>query len=123
MSVGTLLFTWLHGELVGTDIFGNRYYRGKKHAALVKGGGMESRERRWVLYKGYPEASKVPAEWHGWLHHIVAEPPKADAPRRPWQKEHQPNLTGTPLAYHPPGSIVRGGHRSSAAGDYEAWTP
>ena len=109
--------------MVGTDAYGNRYYRERNGGALIKGGGMESRERRWVLYRGQPEASKVPPEWHGWLHHIVDALPLADAPRRPWQKDHQPNLTGTPAAYHPPGSIVKGGHRSPAAGDYEAWTP
>ena len=47
MSLGTLLYTWLRGELVGTDQFGNRYYREKGGRPLVKGGGMPSRERRW----------------------------------------------------------------------------
>ena len=27
MITGTLFYTWLHGKLVGTDEFGNRYYR------------------------------------------------------------------------------------------------
>ncbi len=55
MSVGTKLYTWLHGELVGRDQFGNRYYR-------AKGGAKRSdlKERRWVLYEGEPEASRVP---------------------------------------------------------------
>ena len=64
MSVGTRLYTWLKGELVGTDQFGNRYYREKTRRALVKGGGMPSRERRWVLYNGIAEASRVPPQWH-----------------------------------------------------------
>ena len=88
------------------------------------GGGMESRERRWVLYTGMAEPSKVPAEWHGWLHHIFEAVPVIDpAARKPWQKEHLPNLTGTALAYRPPGSVLRGGHRDKATGDYEPWTP
>jgi NADH:ubiquinone oxidoreductase subunit len=122
MTIGTRLYTWLHGELVGTDQTGNRYYREKNPKPLVKGGGIESRERRWVLYDGAAEASKVPAEWHGWLHHIVDAVPTAEA-RRPWQKPHQPNLTGTPGAYRPPGSLLKGARRSPAAGDYEPWTP
>ena len=32
-------------------------------------------------------------------------------------------MTGTPLAYHPPGSVLRGGQRAPATGDYEPWTP
>ena len=27
MTLGTRLLTWLRGELVGTDAYGNRYYR------------------------------------------------------------------------------------------------
>ena len=123
MTIGTRLYTWLKGELVGTDQFGNRYYR-ERGAKLVKGGGRESREQRWVLYNGMAEPSKVPPEWHGWLHHIAADVPKIDpAQRRPWQKEHLPNLSGTALAYHPPGSVLRGGKRDKATGDYEPWKP
>lgn len=124
MSIGTRLFTWWKGELVGTDQFGNRYYREKARRALVRGGGMASRERRWVLYNGEVEASRVPPQWHAWLHHTIDAPP-ADGgrPKYPWQKEHEPNLTGTPVAYRPPGSLYRGGERDRAAGDYEPWLP
>src|SRR3546814_14226864 len=66
-TIGTLLFTWLRGELVGRDGQGNRYYR-------AKGGGRTHRdslrrEQRRVIYEGEVEASRVPPEWHGWLHH------------------------------------------------------
>jgi NADH:ubiquinone oxidoreductase subunit len=82
------------------------------------------RARRWVLYNGEVEASRVPPEWHAWLHHTVDVPPQLGQwPHYPWQKEHVPNLTGTPLAYRPPGSLLRGGHRAPASGDYEPWTP
>ena len=121
---GTRLYTWLKGEPVGTDQFGNRYYRERGPRQLKRGGGIESRERRWVLYNGEVEASRVPPEWHGWLHHTVDEPPRpGEAKKYPWEKEHLPNLTGTDLAYRPPGSVLRGGHRAPATGDYEPWTP
>jgi len=123
MTIGTRLLTWWSGELVGSDSFGNRYYRRKGTAKLIKGGGMESRDRRWVIYRGEAEPSKVPAEWHGWLHHTCDTPPDESAPRRPWQKPHLPNLTGTASAYRPPGSIQGGGRRAAAAGDYEPWIP
>lgn len=111
-TLGTRLFTWFYGEQVGEDRFGNRYYRHKKDP-----------KRRWVIYKGRPEASKVPPEWHGWLAQTMDEPPPREVPRRVWQKEHLPNLTGTELAYRPPGSVAHGGLRSRQGGDYEAWTP
>src|SRR2546428_271417 len=64
-------------------------------------------ERRWVVYNGYAEGSTVPPGWHGWIHHRVNDPPdREDYKPREWEKPHNPNLTGTPLAYHPPGSIA-----------------
>jgi NADH:ubiquinone oxidoreductase subunit len=120
MTIATRLYTWLRGERVGSDEFGNAYYRDKTGARRFAG----SREKRWVLYKGEAEASKVPPEWHAWLHHIVKEPPPpGGVARKPWQKEHLPNLTGTTGAYRPPGHEYKGGHRARATGDYEPWVP
>jgi NADH:ubiquinone oxidoreductase subunit len=116
MNVGTSLLTWLFGERVGTDAFGNRYYR---NVRLKRYG----RERRWVVYKGVVEASKVPAEWHAWLHHMVDKPLTETSGRRSWQKTHLPNLSGTNYAYRPRGHDLRGGKRAPATGDYEPWLP
>jgi NADH:ubiquinone oxidoreductase subunit len=33
------------------------------------------------------------------------------------------NMTGTPAAYRPPGSILASGKRPPATGDYQAWQP
>jgi len=105
-------------QKVGTDAQGNNYYRAKPRKGY-------KRERRWVIYKGAPEASSVPAEWHGWLHHQNDNVPDSGAAsfRRIWQKPHEPNLTGTNRAYRPPGHVLSGGKRDKATGDYEAWTP
>jgi NADH:ubiquinone oxidoreductase subunit len=119
-TFGTQFTTWRQGERVGEDHLGNVYYRsrgGKIDPAL----GIE---RRWVIYNGEAEASMVPEGWNGWLHHTVDVPPSEEsyAPRE-WQKPHQPNLTGTPFAYRPKGSVLRDGVRQPATGDYDAWTP
>lgn len=122
-TIGTMLYTWLYGEGVGEDEFGNRYYRSaRKEGAHV---GRGNRERRWVIYKGLPEPSKVPPSWHGWLHYLHDEIPAEgeEKPRLKWERPHLPNLTGTDLAYRPPGHIYRGGKRDKATGDYEAWVP
>ena len=124
MTLGTRILTWLRGELVGTDQTGNRYYRDKSQRKLQHGGGRFSREKRWVIYQGVAEASKVPPQWHAWLHHTVDElPADGGKPLYAWEKPHLPNLSGTPDAYRPPGSVVMGGHRQKAAGDYEPWRP
>lgn len=115
MHLGTLLLTRLFGQHVGTDEFGNRYYR---NGRLSRYG----RERRWVAYAGEVEASRVPAEWHAWLHHM-SDAPLTDVRKRPWQKPHEPNRTGTAAAYRPKGHDLAGGRRAKATGDYEPWTP
>ncbi len=106
------------GKKIGTDQTGNVYYEAKARKGY-------HRPRRWVMYKGAPEATKVPPEWHGWLHHQTNDVPSEDAEsyRRPWQKPHVPNMTGTTEAYRPPGHILSGGQREKATGDYEAWRP
>ena len=75
---------------------------------------------------GAPQAmaSRVPPDWHGWLHHTYAEPPtRAPLKARSFEKPHQPNLTGTDGAYRPDGSLAKGGIRPPATGDYQAWKP
>ena len=115
-SIGTRLFSWLRGDLVGSDEFGNRYYREKGVTDPKKG-------RRWVMYAAEVDASRVPAEWHGWLHRTTDTPPDPNRPKRPWQIPHIPNTTGTAEAYRPPGHEYMGGRRAKATGDYEPWTP
>lgn len=109
-TLGTRLFTSRHGEKVGEDSDGNVYYQKDDGA------------RRWVIYDGESEASRVSPEWHGWLHFTVDEPPTQAAPqRKAWEKEHVPNMTGTSEAYHPPGSILNA--KPAGRADYEAWQP
>jgi NADH:ubiquinone oxidoreductase subunit len=116
MSLGTRLFTYLHGTKVGQDTVGNRYYteRGRKPG--------HQRQRRWVMFAGAEEATAIPPEWHAWLHYTT-DAPLAETNRKPWQKPHLPNLTGTAASYRPPGHDYEGGNRAAATGDYESWTP
>lgn len=114
MSFGNWLHTKLHGIKVGEDSTGNVYYKSKRLR-------FAGREERWVIYHGEAEASKVPPEWHAWLHHTTDAP--LDAPTRAWQKPHQPNLTGTDQAYLPPGHDRRGGDAPKMGTSYTAWKP
>jgi NADH:ubiquinone oxidoreductase subunit len=117
-NIQMLLKTACSGKRVGADQYGNIYYLGKKR------GGALQKDRRWVMYAGEQEASLVPPEWHGWLHHQTDEIPTSDSKyRKPWQKPYQPNMTATDKAYFPPGDKRAGGHRDAATGDYTAWQP
>jgi NADH:ubiquinone oxidoreductase subunit len=94
MFITTKLYTRLFGKFVGHDHSGNRYFclPAKKNRE----------ERRWVIYSGMAEASKVPAKWHLWLHHITNDlPSQSEAENYKWQKPHQPNFTATSKAYYP----------------------
>ncbi|MFA7596513.1 MAG: NADH:ubiquinone oxidoreductase subunit NDUFA12 [Novosphingobium sp.] len=116
-TIGTLLNSSLTGEHVGTDAQGNRYYRSKKPGPL-------GNERRWVIYEGANDASRVPAEWHGWLHGAFTDVPESNLPPpKIWEADFTPNATGTAQAYRPQGALERGGNRARATGDYDAWTP
>lgn len=116
-TIGTLLYSGRNGARVGQDSLGNVYYESKRADS-------SGRKRRWVIYDGPNDASRVPPEWHGWLHNTIdAVPDEALPPPRPWQKPAAPNATGTREAYRPAGALEAGGNRQRATGDYEAWTP
>lgn len=109
-SFGTQLWTWRNGTKVGEDAEGNIFYRNADSS------------RRWVIYNGAIEASRVSPEWHGWLHFTWDETPE-DKPlvHKAWEKPHQENLTGTDAAYAPEGSLRK--VKPVARQDYEAWQP
>ena len=111
-TIGTRLHTWRHGTSVGEDQYGNLYYRNADDT------------KRWVVYNGTVEASRVPPGWFGWLNRTFDQTPDEMAvPARSWEKPHMPNMTGTSQAYRPSGSLTRPGPRKAAQGDYEAWSP
>ena len=109
-TLNTQIHTWLKGVRVGEDEQGNVFY--------------ETRDgkRRWVIFNGEAEASRVSPDWHGWLHHTYKQPP-TDKPlaHKTWEKPHQENLTGTVNAYAPAGSLRAG--KPADRSDYEAWQP
>lgn len=109
-TINTQFWTWRNGIKVGEDEAGNTFFQTKDG------------KRRWVIYNGEAEASRVSPEWHGWLHHTWAEPPtKAPLPHRSWEKPHLANMTGTATAYHPEGSLYRA--EPAPRRDYDAWQP
>ncbi len=117
MDLGILFFTWWKGQLVGTDDFGNRYYQERKHKKHKKA-------KRWVLYRGKAEASKIPAPWHGWIHYTVDNIPSTMPHLYEWQKGHLPNLTGTNLAHRPDKfSPLYPQATKHTISDYEPWKP
>tara|TARA_B110000091_G_scaffold156482_1_gene166726 strand:- start:160 stop:519 length:360 start_codon:yes stop_codon:yes gene_type:complete len=88
-TLGTKLKTIFYGKLVGNDSIGNKYYESKVG-------------KRWVIYNGEIDASKIPNEWYSWIHFINNKiQDKHDLKKYDWQKPHQANQTGTENSYHP----------------------
>lgn len=121
-------FTWWNGATFGTwvglrgktrmgeDHLGNVYYEGGRDPNGVV--------RRWVIYNGANDASRVPPEWFSWLHHQIDSVPDQALPEpKAWEKPAEMNLTGSQLAFRPSGALEKGGRRAAGTGDYEAWTP
>ncbi|EEE38675.1 NADH-ubiquinone oxidoreductase [Rhodobacteraceae bacterium KLH11] len=109
-TLNTQLYTARKGVKVGEDNEGNVFYRNADDS------------KRWVIFNGEAEASRIDPDWHGWLHRTWDEPPtEKPLPHKSWEKPHQENLTGTALAYTPAGSLRRADPVDRT--DYEAWNP
>ena len=88
-TFGTRLNTIFFGRLVGKDTSGNKYYQSKSG-------------KRWVIYNGEVEASKIPSEWYSWMHRTGNKIENShELDKYKWQKKHMPNQTGTENSYHP----------------------
>ena len=117
MSLGTILYTWLYGNIVGQDNQENKYYCNSKNFADLQ-------SKRWVIFKGEIESSKIPPEWHAWLHKSIDKPPLKYSHKFPWQKNHEQNMTGTDQAYFPDSSPLSKSYDPDAIkSDYESWKP
>tara|TARA_B100002049_G_C15866014_1_gene285420 strand:+ start:138 stop:497 length:360 start_codon:yes stop_codon:yes gene_type:complete len=88
-TLGTRIQTIFFGKFVGKDSFGNKYYENKSG-------------KRWVIYNGEVDASKISDEWYSWMHFIKNRIEKStNFKKYKWQKDHLPNQTGTNKSYHP----------------------
>ena len=105
-TVGTFIYTLFTGKFVGNDQFGNKYY-------------LNSKGKRWVIYKNTIEASKIPPEWHLWIHNLSRDKPADKTSSFSWQKKYEENLTGTERAYKPEGSLAINPKKNMKK--YETW--
>ena len=105
-TIGTFILTLFTGKLSGIDQFGNKYYS-------------SSKGKRWVIYKDNIESTKIPPEWHLWIHFVSKNVPPDNIKKFPWQTEHQENLTGTKGAHKPEGSLLSESKKNMKK--YETW--
>ena len=112
-TIGTSLFTRLRGEEAGRDDSGAIYFRDRKDPT-----------RRWVVYAGDNDGSRVPPDWQSWLRGTIDDVPDKALPRPcRFHRKPEPNLTGTMAAFRPDGALGSGRIRPASTGDYEPWIP
>ena len=108
-TIGTRIWSYFNGVLVGTDDQGNKYYKNKKDT------------KRWVIYSSIIESTLVNPEWNNWLRYTSLSKP-SEFEKYEWQIDHLPNLTGTNSAYDPENS--RNEMKQVAKNDdYKKWSP
>ena len=106
-TVGTFINTIFFGKLIGRDESGNKYYESKKG-------------KRWVIYNGEINASKINSDWYSWIHYQTNEKPsEKNHVKYSWQKPQAENKTGTSEAYKP-NKISK---KSKDFKKYEIWKP
>ena len=105
-TIGTFILTLFTGKFVGKDEFGNKYYS-------------SSKGKRWVIYRNKVETSKIPSEWHLWIHFLTKNKPSDNLSKFKWQRKHEENLTGTTKAYKPEGSLASDSKKDMKR--YETW--
>tara|TARA_B100000700_G_C14217798_1_gene477809 strand:- start:12 stop:368 length:357 start_codon:yes stop_codon:yes gene_type:complete len=106
-TLGTFLYTFFFGKFVGKDNLGNKYYQNNKG-------------KRWVIYNGEINASKIESDWYQWMHYQTnSDPLKTKVSKHPWQKPHSDNKTGTEKAYRP-NKII---NKKKDFKKYESWKP
>ena len=102
-TFGTFLKTLFFGKYVGTDDYGNKYYKNKNN-------------ERWVVYSKNIEATKITSDWYLWMHHTIDKIPDKKDYKHTWQKKHLENQTGTNNRFKP----VRI-KKNSIKKKYETW--
>ena len=113
MNLLTKLWIKHTSRKVGVDEFGNAYYLGYRTNYL-------GHRKRYVIFKGADQTTKVPPMWHAWLHYLANEeetPQESQNKGFKWQKKHHPNLSGSKYAYDPKKSNNR------ILTSFSAWQP
>ena len=94
MDIISKIIMRFSSDLIGKNQYRNKYYRKKRS------------DKRFVIFNGRVEASKILPMWHGWLHKITGTFHLKRKKIYEWQKDHLPNLTGTSFAVKPNGILL-----------------
>jgi NADH:ubiquinone oxidoreductase subunit len=125
MGIFANAFTWWNGASWGTSIFSRRHGKevGRDEAGNIYFEHRDDPARRWVIYSGNNDSSRVPPGWNAWLRGTISDFPKRACRSAAFEQPPQANVTGTAAAFRPAGSLAATGVRAASTGDYQAWKP
>ena len=106
-TIGTKIYTKFFGNFVGTDEYGNNYFKSSNGT------------KRWVNYKGVCDASNISPAWHSWIHKTTDKVPSFEKDNLSMSYSDDTytkiNKNGK---YHP-----NNFKNHSIFNDYESWKP
>ena len=106
-TIGTKIYTKFFGNFVGTDEYGNNYFKSSNGT------------KRWVNYKGDCDASNISPAWHSWIHKTTDKVPLVENDNLSMSNSDD---TYTEIKkngkYHP-----NNFKNDSIFNDYESWKP
>ena len=106
-TIGTKIYTKFFGNFVGTDEYGNNYFKSSNGT------------KRWVNYNGVCDASNISPAWHSWIHKTTDKVPSFEKDNLSMSKSDD---TYTEIKkngkYHP-----NNFKNHSIFNDYESWKP
>ena len=112
-NIGTILYSFLKGKKVGQDKIGNKFYVHKNNE-----------NKKWVLYKYIVDPTSLDVKWQIWLTTANSNAPLSiEENNFKWQKDKQPNLTGTINSYHPKININKSKKDIKNENKNSTWSP
>ena len=106
-TIGTKIYTKFFGNFVGTDEYGNNYFKSSNGT------------KRWVNYNGVCDASNISPAWHSWIHKTTDKVPSFEKDNLSMNNSDDTYTEIKKNGKHYPNNFKN----HSIFNDYESWKP
>ena len=106
-TIGTKIYTKFFGNFVGTDEYGNNYFKSSNGT------------KRWVNYNGVCDASNISPAWHSWIHKTTDKVPSFEKDNLSMSKSDDTYTEIKKNGKYYPNNFKN----HSIFNDYESWKP
>ena len=106
-TIGTKIYTKFFGNFVGTDEYGNNYFKSSNGT------------KRWVNYNGVCDASNISPSWHSWIHKTTDKVPSFEKDNLSMRNSDDTYTEIKKNGKYYPNNFKN----NSIFNDYESWKP